>query len=111
MSVHITSPIDGEILHHRLGKVGEDIVHDMLEVCTNRIHPAREIVPHLEMVANKPKHCDVISVIIHEQYFYPDYKAYMPDYKKRCEIAIRWLTEQGYKPVLYDDGFLGAPID
>jgi hypothetical protein len=45
--------------------------------------------------------------MIHEQYFYPHYCAYIPEYAERCETAIRWVTERGYTPVFYGDGFLG----
>jgi hypothetical protein len=46
--------------------------------------------------------------MIHEQYFYPDYVAYEPDYRQRVERAIDWVSGHGYKPVFYDEGFLGA---
>ena len=84
----------------------EDILFDMLELCANR-GKREEIIPKLEQVAANPKHSDVISVIIHEQYFYPEFRGYLPDYRERCEDAIRWLTEHDYKPVFYDDGILG----
>jgi len=35
---------------------------------------------------------------VHEQYFYPHYKNYMPDYYERFDTAIRWAVEHGYKP-------------
>ncbi|MCL5744184.1 MAG: hypothetical protein M1541_09705 [Acidobacteria bacterium] len=50
----------------------------------------------------------MIELMIHEQYFYPDYRAYEPDYRARVERAIEWVTRRGYKPVFYKDGFLGA---
>jgi len=83
-----------------------DILHDMLEVCANK-RTLAEIVPWLEEVASLPEHSDVVSVIIHEQYFYPEFRAHLPDYKQRCETAIRWLTERDYRPVFYDDGLFG----
>ena len=46
--------------------------------------------------------------MIHEQYFYPDYVAYEPDYRDRVERAIQWVTKRGYKPVFFEEGFLGA---
>jgi hypothetical protein len=49
--------------------------------------------------------------MIHEQYFYPDYVAYEPDYRDRVERAIRWVTKRGYKPVFFGDGFLGTGKD
>jgi hypothetical protein len=53
----------------------------------------------------------VIELIIHEQYFYPDYQAYESDYRQRVESAIEWVTRHGYKPVFFEDGFLGTGKD
>ena len=71
--------------------------------------PAARIEPDLEAVAANPQQRDVMEIMIHEQYFYPDYSAYLPDYAERCETAVRWLTEHDYKPVFWSDGFLGVP--
>jgi len=70
--------------------------------------PLEQIVPHLERLASDPHQSEVMELMIHEQYFYPDYRAYEPDYRQRCERAIEWVTRRGYKPVFYEEGFLGA---
>ena len=67
-----------------------------------------EIVPQLERVAADPHQSEVLELMIHEEYFYPDYVAYEADYRQRVETAIRWVTEKGYKSVFYNDGFLGT---
>ena len=38
-----------------------------------------------------------LSVMIHEQYFYPDYKYYLADFEDRVLEACRILTEYGYE--------------
>jgi len=81
------------------------IKHDLV---VNSV-PAARIEPDLEAVAANPQQRDVMEIMIHEQYFYPDYSAYLPDYAERCETAVRWLTEHDYKPVFWSDGFLGVP--
>jgi len=78
--------------------------HDMV---MNLFKPGA-IVPRLEKIAADPHQAEVMELMIHEQYFYPDYKAYEPDYKERVETGIQWVTEKGYKPVFYGDGFLGT---
>lgn len=70
--------------------------------------PLEKIVPHLEQIAADPHQSEVFELMIHEQYFYPDYRAYEPDYRERVERAIEWVTRKGYKPVFYSDGFLGT---
>jgi len=78
--------------------------HDMV---VNTV-PLDQIVPRLEKLAADPHQSEVIELMIHEQYFYPDYRAYQPDFRQRVERAIEWVTRKGYKPVFYSEGFLGA---
>ena len=49
-----------------------------------------------------------MELMIHEQYFYPDYRDYEPDYRQRVETAIKFVVDRGYKPVFYGDGLAGA---
>ncbi len=38
-----------------------------------------------------------LRVMIHEQYFYEDYRAYQPDFEEKIESAFRLLSENGYE--------------
>ena len=40
---------------------------------------------------------------VHEQYFYPHYSAYMPDYYERFDTAILWAVEHGYQPAFVSE--------
>jgi hypothetical protein len=33
---------------------------------------------------------------------------YIPDHAQRIEAAIRWVTDHGYKPVFFHEGFVGG---
>lgn len=44
-----------------------------------------------------------VDILIHEQYFYEDYKNYRPYYQELIETGIRWCTRQGYEPVHVTD--------
>jgi sugar lactone lactonase YvrE len=79
--------------------------HDMVV----NLFPVARIVPFLDRLAEDPHRSEVLELMIHEQYFYPTYVAYEPDYRERVETAVRWAAEHGYKPVFYADGFVGAP--
>ena len=46
---------------------------------------------------------DAIRVMIHEQYFYPDYKAYQPDYEEKLRAAFGFLTENGYVSRFFEE--------
>jgi hypothetical protein len=80
----------------------EDIVflrHD----CVINLFAVDEVAPHLEKVAADPHQAGIMELMIHEQYFYPDYKSYEPDYRQRVERAIEWVARRGYQPVFYED--------
>ncbi|MEW6358059.1 MAG: hypothetical protein AB1696_17120 [Planctomycetota bacterium] len=78
-------------------------------VCNFRDLGPNKIPAHLQAVAANPYQGEVMELMIHEQCFYPNYQAYVPDYADRCEAAVRWCTENDYKPVFYSDGFIGNP--
>jgi len=88
--------------------IAEDLIFIRHAIVVNSFK-LPDIVPVLEETSAKPHQGEVLELMIHEQYFYPHYVAYMPDYAERCETAVRWMTENGYTPVFYSDGFIGAP--
>jgi hypothetical protein len=49
-----------------------------------------------------------MELMIHEQYFHRNRPEYQPDYEEKVIEAIKWVTNKGYKPVFYDEGFIGA---
>lgn len=75
-------------------------------VCNNT--PLDRVVPTLEPLAEDPGRAEIMDLFTHEQYFWPFYVRHIPDHAQRLEAAIRWVTEHGYKPVLFHEGFLGA---
>lgn len=43
-----------------------------------------------------------VDYLIHEQYYYPDYADYQPDYFEKIETAVQWAGNQGYEPSFLD---------
>ena len=95
--------------------------HDMLKdfdsgivFCKNDLicnsTPLDQIVPTLESLASDPNTAEIMDILTHEQYFWPFYEQYLPDHFQRLERTISWLTEHGYQPVLWNDGFMGVSI-
>lgn len=46
--------------------------------------------------------------LIHEEYFFPHYRAYLPDYRERVFSGVEWCVEHGYEPaflkeILFED--------
>jgi hypothetical protein len=50
-----------------------------------------------------------MEVMIHEQYFQRGSPWYEPDVEERVITTLEWLKKNGYKPVFYEEGFLGSP--
>jgi hypothetical protein len=67
------------------------------------------IGPHLDARAASPHTGELIELLIHEQYFRKDLDLYQPTVLEKVRTALRWVTEHGYEPVFWGDGFLGTP--
>ena len=95
--------------HDYFKDTSEDLIFVRHDIVINTVE-LDEIVPHLERVAADPHQSEVMELMIHEQYFckeeWPQH--YLPDAADRAETAIRWAAENGYEPVFFEEGFLGA---
>lgn len=45
------------------------------------------------------------ELCVHEEYFYPHYVNYMPDYPERLATGIRWCVEHGYEASFATEAF------
>ena len=75
-------------------------------VCNNT--PVERVAPTLEPAGKDPNRAEIMDLFTHEQYFWPFYVRHVPDHAERLDAAIRWVTERGYKPVFFHEGFLGG---
>lgn len=74
-------------------------------ICNNT--PVNLIISVLDQIANNPNRAEIMDLFTHEQYFWPFYFNFVPDHFQRLDTAIGWVTERGYKPVFFHEGFLG----
>jgi hypothetical protein len=106
--LYLPIPLWNYFKHHDYWKdMGLDLLIVRQDIVLNSV-PLDRIVPHLERLAADPGQSEILQLLIHEQYFYPDDRHYLPDFRARVERAIEWVTRRGYKPVFYKDGFVGA---
>ena len=77
--------------------------------CVINCTPIENIIPAIQKDMASPDTAEIIDFLTHEQYFWPFYKNYIPDHAKRMETAARFVTEHGYEPVFFHEGFLGVP--
>ncbi|MHC4407055.1 MAG: twin-arginine translocation signal domain-containing protein [Planctomycetota bacterium] len=94
--------------HDALVDFPSGIVFSRVDIVCNST-PLEQVVPTLAPLADDPNTAEIMDLFTHEQYFWPFYRNHIPDHADRLEAAIRWVTEHGYKPVFYHEGFLGAP--
>ncbi len=94
--------------HDALMDFDSGIVFSKVDIVCNSTSVER-IVPTLEPLTRDPNQAEIVDVFTHEQYFWPFYSNYLPDHFQRLDTAIRYVTERGYKPVFFHEGFLGGP--
>jgi len=93
--------------HDALMDFDSGIVFSKVDIVCNST-PIERIVPTLEPLTKDPDQAEIMDLFTHEQYFWPFYSNYIPDHFQRLDTAIRWVTEKGYKPVFFHEGFLGG---
>jgi len=94
--------------HDALVDVDSGIVFSRVDLVCNTT-PVEKVAPILEELAGNADTAEVMDLMTHEQYFWPFYKNYLPDHADRLDAALRWVTEDGYRPVFLSEGFLGNP--
>jgi hypothetical protein len=93
--------------HDALMDFDSGIVFSKVDLICNTT-PVADIIPALERLAADHNQAEIMDLFTHEQYFWPFYSNYVPDHGQRLETAIRWVTEHGYQPVFFHEGFLGG---
>jgi len=93
--------------HDALMDFDSGIVFSKIDIVCNTV-PVEKTVPTLAPLARDPQQAEIMDLFTHEQYFWPFYSNYLPDHFERLDVAIRWVTEQGYRPVFFHEGFLGG---
>ncbi len=75
----------------------EGIMHKKIHMVINN-QKLDKIVAKLDEIKKEKLKSAFIDLMIHEQYFYPDYHEYQPDFREKVMTAIKWASDNGYKP-------------
>lgn len=62
-----------------------------------------DLGPWMDEFQQKYPNRPFVDILIHEQYFYPDYKRYLPDYEDRILEGVKWCEAHGYKPIFVQE--------
>lgn len=79
-----------------------DITFGRIDMVTNERRLDQHLAELEEIVAH-PHRGGFVSLMIHEQYFYKDYKGYLPDFADRVLLPAKRLFELGYKGTFMTD--------
>lgn len=83
----------------------ENIIFVKDDIILNE-HTPEEVTAYLDGYISRPDRA-FMYLLIHEQYFYPDYPLYLADYKERLFAGVKWCVEHGYRPSLLSDFAFG----
>ncbi|WP_147433412.1 hypothetical protein [Paenibacillus ginsengarvi] len=75
----------------------EDLVFIKIDAVLDKLD-VEQIVPELDRLKESPHESGFIELLIHEQYFYPFYRGYQPEYRNKIMTAAKWASENGYEP-------------
>jgi hypothetical protein len=80
----------------------EGIIFSRIAIVINS-YKLDKIVPHLNSLKVGTHKPGYIDLMIHEQYFHPDYVEYQPDYRQKVMTAVKWAAENGYQPAFLSE--------
>ena len=73
----------------------EDMIYGRIDKVLN-LDNLEKVKADVRAAIEHPHRGGFVSVMIHEQYFYPDYYHHLPDFEERVLAACRDLAEHGY---------------
>lgn len=92
--------------HEAIRDFGSGLTFSRVDIVCNNTEIDR-IEPTLQPLADNPRQAEIMDLFTHEQYFWPFYVRHIPEHGERLDRTIRWVTERGYEPVLFHQGFMG----
>ena len=84
----------------------EEMILSRMALVINTVK-LEEIVPHLEKLRSSGHRPPYADLMIHEQYFYPSYFNYQPDFRDKVMTAVKWAADNGYKPAFLSECVFG----
>ena len=105
---------DRELTKHIDGRdfwvdTAEDMIFGRIDKVLN-LTSLEQVQKDVQAVIDHPHRGGFVSVMIHEQYFYPDYRRHLPDFEQRVLSACRILTEAGYTGAHISDVTAEKPL-
>ncbi len=74
----------------------ENIIYGRIDLVLNKFK-LEQIVPLLDEIYDNKTRSGFMELMIHEEYFYPDYENYIPEFEEIVLAAAKWCVEHGYE--------------
>jgi hypothetical protein len=84
----------------------ENIILSRMAIVINTLK-LEEIVPYLDSLIVSGHHPPFADLMIHEQYFYPTYFNYQPDFREKVLASVKWAADKGYRPAFLSECVFG----
>lgn len=84
---------------------GITFVRASIVIDTKRLE---DIKPHLDAHEKNGYKPPYLDLLVHEQYFYPIYFNYQPDFRDKIRTAVQWAGENGYTPQFLSESISNA---
>lgn len=82
-----------------------DMLYGKIEYVINTPYTLKEIEQLLNVTYENKARAGFMEVMIHEQYFYPDYINYLPDFEQRVLVSCKFAKEKGFDFAFLNDVF------
>jgi len=92
------TPKECEALRHGEVVLSDNMAYAGIDIILNR-YTKEDIISQLHELADR----DLIKVMIHEQYFYPDYIRYQSNFEEKLAGTFDLLAEYGYRSIFFEE--------
>ena len=100
VAYHTASPLTEYVGERDFWRDTElDITFGRIDLVLN-LRSYDDLLAELDSILAHPHRSGFISLMIHEQYFYKDYKHHLPDFEARVLEPVRRVCERGYQGAL-----------
>ena len=97
-SSYQTSKADGDRIREGKLVFCEGITYTGIDVVMN-LYSKEENLSQIDALLQRER----IKVMIHEQYFYPDYRRYQPDFEEKIDAVFKTLSENHFHSAFFEE--------
>ena len=87
----------------------EDMIFGRIDSVLNE-NTYENVLQSVAQAADDPHRGGFVSIMIHEQYFYPGYMRYLPDFEKIVLDSCKLLADRGYTGAHISDVTRQCPL-